>query len=137
MKKHTIAKRHLLTMATLIVSLFLIIYLINKFGTLVILNAIVAIMVSMLMGCFIIFIPEYLYLFTIDSSFEGQKYPTRMLLTILGISTLMYMLLILLLWMFTDKENLYFFYYVSGFSLVGYLLVVLIMLWNHLLNKEE
>lgn len=65
MKKHTIAKRYLLTMATLIVSLFLIIYLINNFGTLVILNAIVAIMVSMLMGRFIIFIPENLYLFTI------------------------------------------------------------------------
>lgn len=137
MKKHTIAKRHLLTIVTLIVSLFLIIYLINNFGTLVILNTIVAIMVSMLMGRFIIFIPENLYLFTIDSSFEDQKYPARMLFTILGISTLMHMSLILLLWMFTDKENLYFFYYVSGFSLVGYLLVVLIMLWNHLLNKEE
>ena len=137
MKKHTIAKRHLLTMATLIVSLFLIIYLINNFGTLVILNTIVAIMVSMLMGRFIIFIPENLYLFTIDSSFEDQKYPAGMLFTILGISTLMHMSLILLLWMFTDKENLCFFYYVSGFSLVGYLLVVLIMLWNHLLNKEE
>lgn len=137
MKNHVFAKRYLLTIATLFVSLSLIVYLINNFGTLVILNIIVAIMVSMLIGQFIILIPENLYLFTIDSSFEDQKYPARMLLTILGISTLMHMSLILLLWMFTDKEDLYFFYYVSGFSLVGYLLVVLIMLWDHLLNKEE
>ena len=137
MKNHAFAKRYLLTIATLFVSLSLIVYLINNFGTLVILNIIVAIMVSMLIGRFIILIPENLYLFTIDSSFEDQKYPARMLLIILGISTLMHMSLILLLWMFTDKENLYFFYYVSGFSLVGYLLVVLIMLWDHLLNKEE
>lgn len=137
MKNHAFAKRYLLTIATLFVSLSLIVYLINNFGTLVILNIIVAIMVSMLIGRFIILIPENLYLFTIDSSFEDQKYPARMLLTILGISTLMHMSLILLLWMFTDKEDLYFFYYVSGFSLVGYLLVVLIMLWDHLLNKEE
>ena len=137
MKNHAFAKRYLLTIATLFVSLSLIVYLINNLGTLVILNIIVAIMVSMLIGRFIILIPENLYLFTIDSSFEDQKYPARMLLTILGISTLMHMSLILLLWMFTDKEDLYFFYYVSGFSLVGYLLVVLIMLWDHLLNKEE
>lgn len=137
MKNHAFPKRYLPTIATLFVSLSLIVYLINNFGTLVILNTIVAIMVSMLMGRFIIFIPENLYLFTIDSSFEDQKYPARMLLIILGISTLMHMSLILSLWMFTDKENLSFFYYVSGFLLVGYLLVVLIMLWDHLLNKEE
>ena len=139
MKNHIITKRYLLTIATLVVSPPLIIYIIkiNNFVTLVILTAVMAIMVSMLMGRFIIFISEILYLFMIDSSFEDRKYPAGMLLTILGISTLMHMSLILSLWMLTDKENLSFFYYVSGFLLVGYLLVVLIMLWNHLLNKEE